>query len=1041
LSRILLIIRRAIQQIKKLFVIYFENKNNSMKHYFLTKLVLFLSICFVANNTFSQQSIADATYLTAYNNGLKLYNTKAYAAAQKTFYEVSEEASSGSNLKTNASYYEAMCAIKLNQPDAAQKIRSFVEENPNSNKKNNTFFNVANYYFANKRAAYALKWYQKVNLSELALEDQKALNFKMGYGFLVTKNLDLAKTRFLPLINDAKYGNDSRYYYGYIAYKLEDYGIAQSTLKEIADNASYRAEISYYLLDISFKTGKFNRAIKVGLALIETIDKKLKSDVSKIIGESYFNLKKYAKAIPYLIGYKGTKSKWSNTDFYQLGYAYYKQNDFENAINNFNKIIDEKNTVSQNAYYHLGECYMNLEKKAAALNAFKSASEMNFDKKIQEDAALNYAKLSYEEGNPFQPVAEVLQAYLKAYPASKAYKEINNLLVSSFLNQQDYEGALKFLSQKKSAENIALILEVSLYRGIQLFNKNKYKKALPYFIDGKKSNLLEVKQRAQYWEAEVEYRLENYKVALTKFTSLNIFLTPTDTADFLFIDYNIGYSHFKLKEYEKAGEAFAIFLQKDAIPDTIKYDALIRLGDSYFAATKYKEAIATYQKVTDNDGLGADYAAYQIGMSYGFIDENEAKIIILKEVINNYTVSNLKDDALYQLGNTYSKMKDFKNAHFSYNRLLEKHPKSVFLSRTLLRQGLLYFNEDVNMRALLKYKDVVSRFPNSPEALEAVSNARKVYIAEGNLEDYVNWISTLKFINSSNSELENTTFAVAEKKYLTAKKEDEIIFSLQKYIRQFPEGMHKIKANYYLAAVLFKAEQFEKAIPYYAFIIEEKSAEYTEESLNKLSQIYLKKGDFNKALPTLKRLEEEAYVSENILFAQSNLMKGYYETETYKSAILYAKKILQKEKLDITIENDAKLIIARSSVKKEDFVTAKAYYTEIEKTANGVLKAEALYYNAYLKNQEKEYEASNKIVQKLIANHVAHRYWAVKSYVIMGKNYYGLQDIYQATFVLENVIKNFKEFDSIVEDAQFELAAIKKKEAKTNNSVTPEKQN
>jgi TolA-binding protein len=428
-------------------------------------------------------------------------------------------------------------------------------------------------------------------------------------------------------------------------------------------------------------------------------------------------------------------------------------------------------------------------------------------------------------------------------------------------------------------------------------------------------------------------------------------------------------------------------------------------------------------------------------MSYGFIDENEAKIIILKEVINNYPVSNLKDDALYQLGNTYSKIKDFKNAHFSYNRLLEKHPKSVFLSRTLLRQGLLYFNEDVNMQALLKYKDVVSRFPNSPEALEAVSNARKVYIAEGNLEDYVNWISTLKFINSSNSELENTTFAIAEKKYVADKKEDEIIFSLEKYISQFPEGMHKIKANYYLAAVLFKAEQFEKAIPYYAFIIEEESSEYTEESLNKLSQIYLKKGAFNNALPTLKRLEEEAYVSENILFAQSNLMKGYYETETYESAILYAKKILQKEKLDITIENDAKIIIARSSVKKEDFVTAKAYYTEIEKTANGVLKAEALYYNAYLKNQEKEYEASNKIVQKLIATYVTHRYWAVKSYVIMGKNYYGLKDIYQATFVLENVIKNFKEFDSIVKDAQFELAAIKKKEAKTNNSVTPEKQN
>jgi TolA-binding protein len=38
-----------------------------------------------------------------------------------------------------------------------------------------------------------------------------------------------------------------------------------------------------------------------------------------------------------------------------LGYAYYKQNDFENAISQFNKIINGKDFVAQNAYYHLGK--------------------------------------------------------------------------------------------------------------------------------------------------------------------------------------------------------------------------------------------------------------------------------------------------------------------------------------------------------------------------------------------------------------------------------------------------------------------------------------------------------------------------------------------------------------------------------------------------------------------------------------------------------------------------------------------------------------
>ncbi|WP_246034842.1 tetratricopeptide repeat protein [Polaribacter aestuariivivens] len=1011
-----------------------------MKNLIHKKIFLSFFVFLISFTMFSQQTVADTNILKEYNDALKLYNSKAYAAAQNTFKTVLNNAVIGSNLKTDATYYEAMCAIKLNQTNADKKVLSFVEEYPNSNKKNVSFFNVGNYYFANKKASYALKWYQKVDTKILSKENKKELDFKMGYGFLVTNNLQLAKDRFLLLINDAKYGNDSRYYYGYIAYKLEDYGIAESTLKEIADNATYKAEISYYLLDISFKAGKFKRCIEVGKKLLPDAKRDLKSDISKIIGESYFNLEEYAEAIPYLKNYRGKKGKWNNTDYYQLGYAYYKQNDFENAINNFNKIIDEKNNVSQNAYYHLGECYLNIDQKNEALNAFRSASEMDFDKKIKEDAALNYAKLSYEAGNPFEPVSEVLQNYLKAYPKSKAYEEINKLVVSSFINQQDYQGALEFLAQKKSEENLAIILEVSLYRGIQLFTEEKYKQALPFFSEAKKSKNIEAQERAKFWEAETLYRLEKYEDAITKFESFNNNL-QSKNKEFKLTDYSIGYGYFKLKKYDKAIVAFKTYLAKDSIENDTKYDALVRLGDSYFASRNYKDALKAYDKVVAEFGSDSDYAQYQIGMSYGFIENDTEKLLALKKVINEYQNSNLKDDALYQLATTYTKIKDNKNAHIAYDRLLEKYPNSIFISRALLRQGLLYYNEGENQRALMKYKQVTSRFPNSPDALEAVVNARNVYIDDGNLNDYVNWISDLKFINVSNSDIDNTAFAVAEKKYLNSKNGLEIAQSLIDYNRQFPDGIHKIKANYYLADVYFKVKEFKQAITPYQNVINEDRNEYTEDALSKLAQIYLQEGNYNEALPILDRLELEANGTENILFAQSNLMKAYYETGAYDFAEEYAQKILRQDKIDSNLENDARIIIARSSFKNEDFTTAEEFYSEIEKTANGELMAEALYYNAFFKNQQNQYAASNKIVQKLIANYANYKYWGVKSYVIMGKNYYGLKDIYQATFVLENVIKNFKQYEDIIKEAQEELTKIKENEAKTNNSVTPQKQN
>ena len=1007
-----------------------------MKIRFVKKHFLMVCCFLTAFTVFSQQTIADVTITTDFNNALVLYNNKAYAAAQKIFEKTKVDAATSSSLKADASYYDAMCAVKLNQTNADQKVLDFVAENPTSNKKNKAFFNVANYYFANKKASYALKWYDKVNVDLLSEDNQKELNFKMGYSLLVTDNLSLAKSKFSPLINDAKYGNDSRYYFGFIAYKLEDYGIAESTLKEIADNESYKAEISYYLLDISFKMGKFERCIEVGPKLLKTSRKKDISEISKIVGESYFNLKRYAEAIPYLKAYAGQSGKWTNTDYYQLGYVFYKQNDYANAITYFNKIIDEKNAVSQNAYYHLAECYLNIDKKTEALNAFKTASEMSFNLEIQEDAALNYAKLSYEAGNPFQNVSDVLQDYLKRYPNSSAYKEINELVVSAFIHQQDYQGALDYLRKKNSAENIALTSEVSLYRGIQLFNDSKYQESLSYFVKSKESKDAEIYQKGHYWEAETLFRLENYEEAVLKFTSAKRFL-KSNKEEFSLIDYNLGYSYFKLKKYTKAISSFKQFLADNPSDKIINEDAFVRLGDSYFATRNYADAINSYQIVVKNLGTDADYAQYQTGMSHGFRDESDKKIKALTSVVNDFKSSSLKDDALFQLANTYIKIKNNEKAHQAYERLLANHPKSSFLSKALVRQGLLYYGDNQNKKALDKFKLTVQKFPNTPDALQAVNNAKNIYLDEDNLDEYVAWVKKLDFINVSEDDLDNSTFVIAERKYFEGKNTSGIIVTLNKYLDKYPKGTHSLKANYYLADLLFKDKQFDAAIVNYKVVLKAGVSEYSEDALAKLSQIYLEKQNFQDAIPLLERLEQEAYAVENVQFAQSNLMKGYYETKGYAQAISYAKKVLSINKDKNSLMEDAKTIIARSAIKTEDFVTAQEYYSVIEKNATGELKAETLYYNSFFKNQQQKYEASNKVIQELIADYSAYKYWGVKSYVIMGKNYYSLKDAYQATFILENVIKNFSQYKDIVKEAQIELTKIKENEAKTNNSIIP----
>ena len=992
---------------------------------------------FALSSTFvsAQKTEMNANRSAPYNNAVKLYNNKAYAAAQKSFSEVVAQPNT-TTLQSDAAYYEAMCAIKLNQSSADEMVLRFVENYPNSNKKESAFLNVGHYYFANKKAAHALKWYTKVNREQLPTEQKKELDFKMGYALLSSGNLTRARKKFLPLINDARYGNDARYYYGFIAYKQADYDTAETHLTTIAKEASYKNEATYYLLDISFKDGRFEKCIEIGKKLLDSKKQKNASDISKIIGESHFNLKQYKEALPYLQQYKGKRGKWNNTDYYQLGYVYYKQNDFENAVKNFNKILGESNNVSQNAYYHLAESYLYLEQKPQALNAFKSASEMDFDPKIKEDAFLNYAKLSYEEGNPYKSVAAVLQDFLTAYPKSPAYQEINELVVTSFLFQQDYQGALNYLAKKKSTENSKLTKDVSFYRGVQLFNLQKLEEAYPYFTSATQSTETNIALAAHYWKAETDFQTAKYTAALNGFINFKKMKAAKTNEQYENIEYNIAYSYFKLKDYEKAANAFRNFTTNATAQNEQTNDATIRLADCYFVTKKYQSAIAAYSKVIENLGAAADYATYQKALSFGFLGDNTKKINALKELVANYQYTSLQDDALFQLATTYVAVKNNTAAQNTYLKLIATYPKSAYVPRALLRQGLVYYNDNENTKALERFKKIVRTYPNTNEAKEAVANARNVYVDLGQVDVYAAWVKNLSFVTVTNADLDNTTYEAAENKFL-ANNLQKASKGFETYLAEFPNGLHALKANFYLAQCRMKTKQFEQAIPNYAYVVAQGQSEFSEEALRVLAQLYLEKEAWTDATPLLIQLEQEANAPQNIVFAQSNLMKGYYEANRFEEAVVYAEKVLQKEQLDSNIEFDAKIIIARAAFKTDDLEKAEEFYTEVERNANGVLKAEALYFNAYFKHLNKQYKASNTVVQTLIAEYATHKYWGVKSYVVMAKNYDALNDAYQATYILENIIENFTQFEDVIQDAKRELSNIQTKEAKTNESVTP----
>lgn len=123
-----------------------------MKNTFAIWVLSLLSFWVFTEDIYGQQTEIDVNLYADFNHALKLFNSKSYAAAQKSFRKVTERTKNNSNLKADADYYDAICAIRLNLKDADKKVLSFVDNYPNSNKKDKAYFNVGNYYFANKKA-------------------------------------------------------------------------------------------------------------------------------------------------------------------------------------------------------------------------------------------------------------------------------------------------------------------------------------------------------------------------------------------------------------------------------------------------------------------------------------------------------------------------------------------------------------------------------------------------------------------------------------------------------------------------------------------------------------------------------------------------------------------------------------------------------------------------------------------------------------------------------------------------------------------------
>jgi tetratricopeptide (TPR) repeat protein len=916
--------------------------------------------------------------------------------------------SSHAYLNQDIEYYYIVCGLKLNQPIAEESAKRFVDAANNEPRQQMMSFHLARYYFVKNDFARAVVFYERAGYDNLSNDEIADAKFELAYSYFNVNQFDKAK----PLFNEIhqlpsnKYYYDANYYYGFLSYRDKEYNEALSSFKKVEHIPKYQGLVPYYIAQLLYFQGKQDEALRYAEDALSQNNVYYRKDLSLLTGQIYFEKKQFAKALPLLEAYVNSSDKVSREVMYELSYCYYDANQLDKAIEGFKQLSNEKDSLGQNSMYLLGDLYLRTNQKVNARNAFQYGADNNSNRFQQEVSRFNYAKLSFELG--YNDVAlSSINKFLDLYPASAYANEAKEILINLLTNTNNYAEALALYQSfdKPTPTMLRVYPKILFGRAVEYINEQKLNEAddlLTKII--RDPNAGTVLPFANFWKGEIAYRLARYDDAVKYMNAYLQYGGIQGEANTTNARYVLGYSYLKTENYAKALENFRqVASSVSSGSSTLEQDAYVRAADSYFMQKNYSSAKSMYQNVINNGLSQSDYSLYQVALIEG-INDPSGKIKTFNSLIQRYPQSDLAAESYLQIANTYMAQERFRDAIPYLNKVLEIKSASGQFPKVYLKLGLSNYNLNNNDEALKYYQQLISLYPQSAEADEAMDNIRNIYVEMGRPNDYVDFVKKSGKVISI-SEADSLTYAAAELKYSNNDCAGAIA-AFDNYLSKYAQGAYALDANFYRSECYAKSKDWPNALKGYEVIVNQGSSPFAERAAFSAARIYyFELQDYANSKTYFTKLRELATTPENQLEALRGLTRSYYQTKDFTEANNTAKELLTKKGISTDDKAIANLVLGKSlqlNNQCDEAIAAFKQVTAINKSAWG---AEARYEiaNCYFTlNQLSTAEKSALEVIKV----AGVDYWVAKSYILLGDIYLKQKDYFNAKATFKSVADN-----------------------------------
>lgn len=992
---------------------------------------------FVTSYGLGQHQLSQAKAERLYQKGTELVVHENYGAARKIFTEFLDHATPTDPRRGEAEYFVALSALNLNHTDGEKLIDNFISHHPSSPKAATAYYDLANFFYTEKKYSKASQYFKKVDFPALTQSQQSDAHFKWGYSHFNLKQLDEALEQFNFVKNQRNpFSPAANYYAGFIEYSRGLYSEALTDLKKAESNASYASVVPYLIANVYYRQQRYDDLISYSQSLKGKQGLQNEDGISMLAAEAYYFKGDYTSAVDaYEKFLADNPAKAESTLLFRAGYANYSLNQTDKAISYLGKSAAGRDSVSYYASYYLGILYLKKGEKPLALNAFDFSRKVPNDKKLAEEAMFQFGKVSYDAGRLDQAIDE-LEKFLVAYRGSTHTNEVKELLAQAYVNGNNFHKAIEYIEAlpSKSSQIQKAYQKATYLMGVELFNKSKYPEAVLYF-----EKSLQYPRDISYVASAAFWAGESYAIgrkpeqAIKRYQKVVELGNQGEPELLLKARYGLGYAYYALEDFDRALYHYKEFTNKANRNTTNYVDGLIRLADCYYVSKQYDAALSTYENARNLGSPDNDYILLQTGVINGILGKYSDSRNHFSALIRNYPRSPYRDEALFQRAQFEIEQGNYQVSIEGLSQLIREGANSKFLPYAYMRRASSYYNLRQYDKTIADYTTVIKQFPNHPVAQEVLLPLQDALSVAGRSGEFETHLSQFKRANPDNKGLEVIEFETAKNAFFD-QQYPKAVLNLNKFIDTYSQSTRLQEARYYVAESYYRMKDFPKALPIYAALSQDKNFHMGSRVIGRVAEIEFSKGNFESAINSFHRLERLATNKSEQYNAWAGLMESFFFLAQYDSSDVYAKIILERGAVNAGGMNKASLYLGKNSFARGDFETAQDEFLNTLNTAQDDYGAEAKYMLAQIFYLQDQYKQSYETLVSLTEDFGAYEEWVGKSYLLMADNFVAMDQIFQARATLQSLIDNFP-LKHIKDEALRKMKAIDKAEEEKKRQI------